>query len=140
MKSRLNKSLSKKTVIGTALALMLGSQGVYAGHTEAIHNTSTQEVNTANTKLVPYTPEQQQAYALGSTLAARLTHTLTYPTELGVEIDEDYVLQGINDAFADAILISPTASSELLEDLQETISQAAAKASDNGQENNNNAG
>lgn len=91
-------------------------------------------------ELLPKTPEQQQAYALGSTLATRLSVNLEMSAELGVEIDEQYVLKGINDAFNDTILIAPTASSEMLEDLQETIAQAAARAAESTETTVNEAG
>ncbi|CAM4132985.1 FKBP-type peptidyl-prolyl cis-trans isomerase N-terminal domain-containing protein [Vibrio agarivorans] len=73
------------------------------------------------------TREQQQAYALGTTFANRLIEGLEHPTSVGIEVDKNYVLEGINDAFAGSSLVSPAGSSELLERLQEDIARATEK-------------
>ncbi|GAM75938.1 hypothetical protein JCM19241_236 [Vibrio ishigakensis] len=46
---------------------------------------------------------------------------LEQSAEIGVEIDKNYVLQGITDTLTGSSLITPAASSELLEELTEDI-------------------
>ncbi|GAL09400.1 FKBP-type peptidyl-prolyl cis-trans isomerase FkpA precursor [Vibrio astriarenae] len=77
---------------------------------------------------IPEARIQKQAYALGATFATRLSESLSHPQNLGIELDEQYVLQGIKDVFEGHSIIPPAAASELLEALQEDIAQANISA------------
>lgn len=121
---------SKVTLIALSSSLLVGCQKDEPLVEHSVESTKEKVVALEN-RLVPQTREQQQAYALGMTLAARLSMELDVPAELGIEVDESYVLQGINDLFTNDMLITPHASTELLEALVEDIAQTAAKLDEN---------
>lgn len=121
---------SKLTLIALSASVLTGCQKDESLVEHSAESTEEKVVALEN-RLVPQTREQQQAYALGMTLAARLSMELEVPAELGIEVDENYVLQGINDLFENNMLITPHASTELLEALVEDIAQTAAKAEEN---------
>lgn len=76
---------------------------------------------------IPSDRAEQKAYALGSTVAIRMSMELEQSAEIGVEIDKNYVLQGITDTLTGSSLITPAASSELLEELTEDIASTVAQ-------------
>ncbi|MCJ2376880.1 FKBP-type peptidyl-prolyl cis-trans isomerase N-terminal domain-containing protein [Vibrio sp. ZSDZ34] len=120
----------KVTLLSLSAALLAGCQKDEP-LAERIVKSTENEIAVLEERLVPQTREQQQAYALGMTLAARLSMELEVPAELGIEVDENYVLQGITDLFTNNMLITPHASTELLEALVEDIAQTAARLEDN---------
>lgn len=117
----------KAFLISASALLLIGCQGDDVQVNNKSDATAIVENKEADSILVPSNRLEQQAYALGSTFASRLSQNLEHPQQLGIELDPDFVLQGIEDAFKRTSQITPAAATEILEALQEDMAQAAAR-------------
>jgi hypothetical protein len=122
-------SLFKMALLSTSLSFVLGCDNQTTAENQQQDSVNTVKVSEDNQpdRIFPESREQQQAYAVGATFAAGLAQQLDSPRALGINLEDDFILQGINDVFAGERLIPAAASSELLEALHNDIAQAVRR-------------
>ncbi|MCE1649647.1 FKBP-type peptidyl-prolyl cis-trans isomerase FkpA, partial [Enterobacter hormaechei] len=84
------KSLFKTTLLVTTLSLAFSVPQTFAANTET---KSEVKLNSAFK-----TVEQQDSYALGASLGSYMAGSLNDQKELGINIDKNQLLSGVNDA------------------------------------------
>lgn len=122
------KSLFKVTLLATSMALTLNAGQALAAETAQASDTAT----TAKFK----NDEQAAAYALGASLGRYMDNSLKEQEKLGIKLDKDQLIAGVQDAFADKSKLSDEEIEKTLQGFEGRVKAAAeAKMKQDAQEN-----
>ncbi|HEN3280977.1 TPA: FKBP-type peptidyl-prolyl cis-trans isomerase [Yersinia enterocolitica] len=88
------KSLFKVTLLATTMALTLNTSAAFAAETAKAADAA------ATTNSAFKNDDQQSAYALGASLGRYMDNSLKEQEKLGIKLDKDQLIAGVEDAFA----------------------------------------
>lgn len=116
------KSMFKVSLLAATIMLVAGCQE------EAKQAEVTAQAQATETaKSLEFKNEDEKAaYAIGVSFANYLSASLDKPKELGVELNKDLVLKGIEHAFADSSEMSEADARKALEDFDKRLNDLAA--------------
>lgn len=125
------KSLFKVSLLAATVMLAAGCQKDEAPQAEATP-AAEEQAQAVTFK----TDDDKAAYAIGVSFANYLNTSLDKPREIGIELDKDLVLQGIEHVFAGKAELTEEETRTALEDLDKRVAetmqaQAAEKATAN---------
>ncbi len=124
------KSFFKVSLLAATVALAAGCQKE--------ENTASVASSSAVQQVTFNSDDDKAAYAIGVSFANYLTSSLEMPSEIGVELDKNMVLRGIEHVFADASQMDEQQTREVLEAFDQRMAermqeQTAAKSATNKQ-------
>ena len=90
------KSLFKVTLLATTMAVALHAPITFAAE-------AAKPATTADSKAAFKNDDQKSAYALGASLGRYMENSLKEQEKLGIKLDKDQLIAGVQDAFADKI-------------------------------------
>ncbi|PWC11647.1 FKBP-type peptidyl-prolyl cis-trans isomerase [Brenneria roseae subsp. americana] len=111
------KSLFKVTLLAMSMALTLNAGHVLAAETAQASDTAT----TAKFK----NDEQAAAYALGASLGRYMDNSLKEQEKLGIKLDKDQLIAGVQDAFADKSKLNDEEIEKTLQSFEGRVKAAA---------------
>lgn len=88
------KSLFKVTLLATTMAVALHAPITFAAE-------AAKPATTADSKAAFKNDDQKSAYALGASLGRYMENSLKEQEKLGIKLDKDQLIAGVQDAFAD---------------------------------------
>ena len=92
------KSLFKVTLLATTMAVALHAPITFAAE-------AAKPATAADSKAAFKNDDQKSAYALGASLGRYMENSLKEQEKLGIKLDKDQLIAGVQDAFADNIPI-----------------------------------
>lgn len=132
------KSLMKVTLLATTMALTLSASTVMAADTAVTGTAATPPASApANATSDKFkTSEEQAAYALGASLGRYMDNSLKEQEKLGIKLDKDQLIAGVQDAFASKSKLSDEEIESTLQGFEARVKQAAqAKMEQEASEN-----
>jgi FKBP-type peptidyl-prolyl cis-trans isomerase FkpA len=117
------KSLFKVTLLATTMALALGAtQAMAADAAKATDSTAAAPAASAPATTNPQfkNDDEQAAYALGASLGRYMDNSLKEQEKLGIKLDKDQLIAGVQDAFANKSKLSDA-------DIEKTLQSFEAK-------------
>ncbi|WP_304167452.1 FKBP-type peptidyl-prolyl cis-trans isomerase [Lonsdalea britannica] len=114
------KSLFKVTLLATTMTLALNT-GAMAAETAKASDSSTTSTTTAKFN----NDEQAAAYALGASLGRYMDNSLKEQEKLGIKLDKEQLIQGVQDAFADKSKLSDEEIEKTLQSFEGRVKEAA---------------
>ncbi len=120
------KPIFKVSLLAATVLLAVGCQKEEQATTAAPTEQAQSAASTAEFK----TDDEKAAYAIGVSFAKYLSASIEKPAEIGVTLDKDMVLKGIQDTFADNAQLNEDETKATLEALDKRVServQAAAQ-------------
>ncbi|EAZ71679.1 fkbp-type peptidyl-prolyl cis-trans isomerase fkpa, partial [Vibrio cholerae NCTC 8457] len=126
------KSLFKVSLLAATVMLAVGCQKEEAPKTE-----TTPAAQTAAAKTVEFKSEDDKAaYAIGVSFANYLKTSIEKPSEIGIDLNKDLVLKGIEHVFAGNPEMSEEETRAALEALDKRVAETMqAKAAEKAAEN-----
>jgi len=123
------KSLFKVTLLATTMAVALNAPLTFAAETAttAAPATESKAAPAADSKAVFKNDDQKSAYALGASLGRYMENSLKEQEKLGIKLDKDQLIAGVQDAFADKSKLSDQEIEQTLQAF-ETRVKASAQA------------
>ena len=115
------KSLFKVTLLATTMAVALNAPLTFAADTAA------KAAPAAESKAAFKNDDQKSAYALGASLGRYMENSLKEQEKLGIKLDKDQLIAGVQDAFADKSKLSDQEIEQTLQAF-ETRVKASAQA------------
>ena len=115
------KSLFKVTLLATTMAVALNAPLTFAADTAA------KAAPAAQSKAAFKNDDQKSAYALGASLGRYMENSLKEQEKLGIKLDKDQLIAGVQDAFADKSKLSDQEIEQTLQAF-ETRVKASAQA------------
>ena len=115
------KSLFKVTLLATTMAVALNAPLAFAADTAA------KAAPAAESKAAFKNDDQKSAYALGASLGRYMENSLKEQEKLGIKLDKDQLIAGVQDAFADKSKLSDQEIEQTLQTF-ETRVKASAQA------------
>lgn len=124
------KSLFKVSLLAATVMLAVGCQKDEAPKTEAAP--AAEQVQTEAGKTVHFkTEDDKAAYAIGVSFANYLSTSIEKPAEIGINLNKDLVLKGIEHVFAGNVELSEEETRAALEALDKRVSETMqAKAAE----------
>ncbi|GMB65129.1 peptidyl-prolyl cis-trans isomerase [Pectobacterium parmentieri] len=111
------KSLFKVTLLATTMALALNAgQVLAADKAQASDNTAAAKFKN---------DEQAAAYALGASLGRYMDNSLKEQEKLGIKLDKDQLIAGVQDAFADKSKLTDEEIEKTLQGFEGKVKAAA---------------
>ncbi|MBJ7222935.1 MULTISPECIES: FKBP-type peptidyl-prolyl cis-trans isomerase [unclassified Brenneria] len=111
------KSLFKVTLLATTMALTLNAgQALAADKAQASDSTTAAKFKN---------DEQAAAYALGASLGRYMDNSLKEQEKLGIKLDKDQLIAGVQDAFADKSKLSDEEIEKTLQSFEGRVKAAA---------------
>lgn len=125
------KSLFKVTLLATTMALALNASSVMAADTAKATDAA------AATSASKFKNEDQQAaYALGASLGRYMDNSLKEQEKLGIKLDKDQLIAGVQDAFADKSKLTDEEIEKTLQGFETRVKASAqAKMEQDAKEN-----
>lgn len=114
------KSLFKVTLLATTMTLALNT-GAMAAEPVKASDSSTTSTTTAKFN----NDEQAAAYALGASLGRYMDNSLKEQEKLGIKLDKEQLVQGVQDAFADKSKLSDEEIEKTLQSFEGRVKEAA---------------
>ncbi|MFP1744015.1 FKBP-type peptidyl-prolyl cis-trans isomerase [Lonsdalea quercina] len=114
------KSLFKVTLLATTMTLALNT-GAMAAETAKASDSSSTSTTTAKFN----NDEQAAAYALGASLGRYMDNSLKEQEKLGIKLDKEQLIQGVQDAFADKSKLSDEEIEKTLQSFEGRVKEAA---------------
>ncbi|AXW86154.1 peptidylprolyl isomerase [Lonsdalea britannica] len=114
------KSLFKVTLLATTMTLALNT-GAMAAEPVKASDSSTTSTTTAKFN----NDEQAAAYALGASLGRYMDNSLKEQEKLGIKLDKEQLIQGVQDAFADKSKLSDEEIEKTLQSFEGRVKEAA---------------
>jgi FKBP-type peptidyl-prolyl cis-trans isomerase FkpA len=124
------KSLFKVTLLATTMALALGAtQAMAADAAKATDSTAAAPAASAPATTNPQfkNDDEQAAYALGASLGRYMDNSLKEQEKLGIKLDKDQLIAGVQDAFANKSKLSDA-------DIEKTLQSFEAKVKASAQQ------
>ncbi|MEA9390868.1 FKBP-type peptidyl-prolyl cis-trans isomerase [Acerihabitans sp. TG2] len=120
------KSLFKVTLLATTMALAFNATQVMAADAAATATPAaktTAPVNATSDKFK--SSEDQAAYALGASLGRYMDNSLKEQEKLGIKLDKDQLISGVQDAFANKSKLTDEEIEATLQGFEARVKQAA---------------
>ncbi|MFP1740281.1 FKBP-type peptidyl-prolyl cis-trans isomerase [Lonsdalea quercina] len=114
------KSLFKVTLLATTMTLAFNT-GAMAAETAKASDSSSTSTTTAKFN----NDEQAAAYALGASLGRYMDNSLKEQEKLGIKLDKEQLIQGVQDAFADKSKLSDQEIEKTLQSFEGRVKEAA---------------
>ena len=125
------KSLFKVTLLATTMAVAL-SAPAFAAPAAAAKDAAAPAASSAAFK----NDDQKSAYALGASLGRYMENSLKEQEKLGIKLDKDQLIAGVQDAFADKSKLSDQEIEQTLQAFEARVkSSAQAKMEKDAKEN-----
>jgi FKBP-type peptidyl-prolyl cis-trans isomerase FkpA len=120
------KSLFKVTLLATTMALTLNaSQAMAADAAPATDAAAAPTAAPAATASKFKNDDQQAAYALGASLGRYMENSLKEQEKLGISLDKDQLISGVQDAFADKSKLSDEEIEKTLQGFEARVKASA---------------
>ncbi|AAM87521.1 peptidyl-prolyl cis-trans isomerase [Yersinia pestis biovar Microtus str. 91001] len=120
------KSLFKVTLLATAMTLTLNTSTVFAADATSPVVTNSAFKNN----------DQQSAYALGASLGRYMDNSLKEQEKLGIKLDKDQLIAGVQDAFANKSKLTDEEIEKTLQNFEARVKASAqAKMEQDAKEN-----
>ena len=113
------KSLFKVTLLATTMAVALNAPLTYAADTAA------KAAPAADSKSAFKNDDQKSAYALGASLGRYMENSLKEQEKLGIKLDKDQLIAGVQDAFADKSKLSDQEIEQTLQAFETRVKSSA---------------
>ena len=113
------KSLLKVTLLATTMAVALNAPLTYAADTAA------KAAPAADSKSAFKNDDQKSAYALGASLGRYMENSLKEQEKLGIKLDKDQLIAGVQDAFADKSKLSDQEIEQTLQAFETRVKSSA---------------
>jgi len=127
------KSLFKVTLLATTMAVALNAPLVMAADAVPVKPTAQQQ---APKNAAFKNDDQQSAYALGASLGRYMENSLKEQEKLGIALDKDQLIAGVQDAFAGKSKLSDQEIEQPLQSFEGRVKGAAqAKMEKDAKEN-----
>ncbi|MFA3780852.1 FKBP-type peptidyl-prolyl cis-trans isomerase [Yersinia sp. 1652 StPb PI] len=124
------KSLFKVTLLATTMALTLNTSATFAA--EAAKTAAAP----ATTNSAFKNDDQQSAYALGASLGRYMDNSLKEQEKLGIKLDKDQLIAGVQDAFANKSKLTDAEIESTLQSFEARVKASAqAKMEQDAKEN-----
>lgn len=115
------KSLLKVTLLATTMAVALNAPLSFAADTAA----AVKPAASADSKAAFKNDDQKSAYALGASLGRYMENSLKEQEKLGIKLDKDQLIAGVQDAFADKSKLSDQEIEQTLQAFETRVKGAA---------------
>lgn len=112
------KSLFKVTLLATTMAVVLHAPLTFAADTTA-------QAESTGTASEFKNDDQKSAYALGASLGRYMENSLKEQEKLGIKLDKDQLIAGVQDAFADKSKLSDQEIEQTLQAFETRVKTAA---------------
>ena len=123
------KSLFKVTLLATTMAVALHAPITFAAE-------AAKPATTADSKAAFKNDDQKSAYALGASLGRYMENSLKEQEKLGIKLDKDQLIAGVQDAFGGKSKLSDTEIEQTLQAFESRVKGAAqAKMEKDAKEN-----
>ncbi|MEG3131979.1 FKBP-type peptidyl-prolyl cis-trans isomerase [Rouxiella sp. T17] len=123
------KSLFKVTLLATTMALALGAtQAMAADAAKATDSTAAAPAASAPAATTPAqfkNDDEQAAYALGASLGRYMDNSLKEQEKLGIKLDKDQLIAGVQDAFANKSKLSDADIEKTLQTFEGRVKASA---------------
>ncbi|MEI2267333.1 FKBP-type peptidyl-prolyl cis-trans isomerase [Erwinia sp. CGal63] len=131
------KSLFKVTLLATTMAVALNAPLASAAETAAAPSAPAAQAPQQAPKNAAFTNEDQQsAYALGASLGRYMENSLKEQEKLGIKLDQQQLIAGVQDAFANKSKLSDQEIEQTLQAFEGRVKTAAqAKMEKDAKEN-----
>ncbi|PLR35804.1 FKBP-type peptidyl-prolyl cis-trans isomerase FkpA [Chimaeribacter californicus] len=133
------KSLFNVTLLATTMAMALSATQVMAADTAKAAETAAPAPAAAAAPAVNSAfknEDQQSAYALGASLGRYMDNSLKEQEKLGIKLDKEQLISGVQDAFADKSKLSDQEIEQTLQAFEARVKASAqAKMEKDAQEN-----
>jgi FKBP-type peptidyl-prolyl cis-trans isomerase FkpA len=133
------KSLFNVTLLATTMAMALSATQVMAADTAQAAETAAPAPAAAAAPAVNSAfknEDQQSAYALGASLGRYMDNSLKEQEKLGIKLDKEQLISGVQDAFADKSKLSDQEIEQTLQAFEARVKASAqAKMEKDAQEN-----
>ena len=113
------KSLFKVTLLATTMAVALNAPLSFAADTAA------KPAATTDSKAAFKNDDQKSAYALGASLGRYMENSLKEQEKLGIKLDKNQLIAGVQDAFADKSKLSDQEIEQTLQAFEARVKGAA---------------
>ncbi|EOI6870697.1 TPA: FKBP-type peptidyl-prolyl cis-trans isomerase [Yersinia enterocolitica] len=124
------KSLFKVTLLATTMALTLNTSAAFAAETAKAADAA------ATTNSAFKNDDQQSAYALGASLGRYMDNSLKEQEKLGIKLDKDQLIAGVQDAFASKSKLTDEEIEKTLQGFEARVKASAqAKMEQDAKEN-----
>lgn len=125
------KSFFKVTALATTMALALNAS-VFAADAAKVDTAASAAAASSKFK----NDDQQAAYALGASLGRYMDNSLKEQEKLGIKLDKDQLIAGVQDAFAGKSKLSDQEIEQTLQSFENRVKSAAqAKMEQEAKEN-----
>ncbi|ELY2740698.1 FKBP-type peptidyl-prolyl cis-trans isomerase [Cronobacter turicensis] len=125
------KSLFKVTLLATTMAVAFNAPLTFAAPAAQQQNTAA-----ADSKAAFQNDDQKSAYALGASLGRYMENSLKEQEKLGIKLDKNQLIAGVQDAFADKSKLSDQEIEQTLQAFETRVKGAAqAKVEKDATEN-----
>ncbi|EKY3200297.1 FKBP-type peptidyl-prolyl cis-trans isomerase [Cronobacter turicensis] len=125
------KSLFKVTLLTTTMAVAFNAPLTFAAPAAQQQNTAA-----ADSKAAFQNDDQKSAYALGASLGRYMENSLKEQEKLGIKLDKNQLIAGVQDAFADKSKLSDQEIEQTLQAFETRVKGAAqAKVEKDATEN-----
>jgi FKBP-type peptidyl-prolyl cis-trans isomerase FkpA len=129
------KSLFKVTLLATTMAVALNAPLAMSAETTPA-TTAQQAPQQAPKNAAFKNDDQQSAYALGASLGRYMENSLKEQEKLGIKLDKDQLISGVQDAFAGKSKLSDQEIEQTLQSFEARVKGAAqAKMEKDAKEN-----
>ncbi|EAB2142575.1 TPA: FKBP-type peptidyl-prolyl cis-trans isomerase [Salmonella enterica] len=112
------KSLFKATLLATTMAVAMHAPITFAAD-------AAKPAATADSKAAFKNDDQKAAYALGASLGRYMENSLKEQEKLGIKLDKDQLIAGVQDAFADKSKLSDQEIEQTLQTFEARVKSAA---------------
>ncbi len=132
------KPALKVSVLAAAILVLAGCKEESTSKTTAVAPaTKVEQVSGANSTTSNFANENdKEAYAIGSSLAQYLKANLDQQKALGLDLNRDMVLAGVNDVFSGKDRLTPAETEQALKQLDQRVSKLVTeKAQAEAQQN-----
>jgi FKBP-type peptidyl-prolyl cis-trans isomerase FkpA len=113
------KSLFKVTLLATTMAVALNAPLTFAADAAA------KAAPAAGSKAAFKNDDQKSAYALGASLGRYMENSLKEQEKLGIKLDKDQLIAGVQDAFADKSKLSDQEIEQTLQAFETRVKTSA---------------
>ena len=119
------KTAFKLSVLAAAILVLAGCKEESTAKTTAVAPaTKVEQVQTTSAANSTFANENdKEAYAIGSSLAQYLKANLDQQKELGLDLNRDMVVAGVNDVFAGKDRLTPEETQKALQQLDQRVSK-----------------
>lgn len=120
------KSLFKVTLLATTMAVALNAPLTYAADAaKAAPAADAKAAPPADSKAAFKNDDQKSAYALGASLGRYMENSLKEQEKLGIKLDKNQLIAGVQDAFADKSKLSDQEIEQTLQAFETRVKTSA---------------